>query len=79
MDQLFDEWWLWREFRTGIRGGWFGAGFGRQEFGDDLEVVEHLAGAIDVEVVRRDAAKQMRGDDQGGGAVLNDGQEEWFL
>ena len=79
MDQLFDEWWLWRWFGAGFGGGCGWVGFGGQERGDDLQVVEHFAGAIDVEVVSGDAAEQVRGDDQSRSAVLDDGQEEWFL
>ncbi len=59
VDQFFDEWRLWRGFGAGFSGVWAGAGFGGKERGDDLQVVEHLAGAIDVEVVGGDAAEQM--------------------
>lgn len=79
VDQFFDEWRLWRGFVAGFCSGCIGAGFGGKERGDDLQVVEHLAGTIDIEVVGGDAAQQMRGDDEGGGAVLDELEEERFV
>jgi len=79
VDQFFDKCGLWRRFRVGFWGGCVRTGFGRKERGDDLQVVEHLAGTIHVQVVGRDAAEQVRRDDEGRGAVLDDGEEEWFL
>jgi len=76
-DEVFDEG-RWRLCRFGGGGGdgCVGTGFARQERGDDLEVVEELAGADGVEIVGGDAAEQMGGDEQGGGTVLDDGEDE---
>jgi hypothetical protein len=41
-----------------------------------LEVIEHGPGAVGVEVVGGDAVEQERGDEQGGGSVLDDGEFE---
>src|ERR1700679_3310879 len=56
-----------------------GAHFAGQEGGYDLEVVEQAAGAGGVEVVGGDAGEDLRGDGEGGGAVLDDGQLEGLV
>jgi hypothetical protein len=59
-DEVFDEG-RWRLCRFGGGGGdgCVGTGFAREEGGDDLEVVEELAGADGVEIVGGDAAEQL--------------------
>ena len=56
-----------------------GADFAGQEGGYDLEVVEQAAGAGGVEVVGGDAGEDLRGDGEGGGAVLDDGELEGLV
>jgi hypothetical protein len=56
--------------------GWNGAGLAGQERGDDLEVVEHPGGAGGVEIVGGYAAEELRGDEEGRYAVLDDGEGE---
>jgi hypothetical protein len=52
------------------------AGFAGQEGGDDAKVGDEAAGAGVIEVVGGDAAENERGGEQGGGAVLDDGEGE---
>src|ERR1017187_8438401 len=58
----------------GTRG--VGGLFGGQKRVEDLEVVEELAGAAEIEVVGGDAAEDLRGGGEGGGAVLDNGEFE---
>jgi hypothetical protein len=75
-DDLFDQGLRWRRGCVGGCGKCGGARFAGEEAGDDLEAVEELAGAGGIEVVGGDAVEQLRGDQQGGGAVLDDGEGE---
>lgn len=69
--------------RLGARGGGWCAGGGAcglaEDGGDDLQVVEELAGALFVEIVGGDAAEELGGDGEGGWQVFDDGQCEGFL
>ena len=51
VNQFFDKHWLLDGVGVGFCVGCVRAGFGGKERGDDLQVVEHLAGAVYVEVV----------------------------
>jgi len=67
---------------------WLGPGGGRgfgggarslvDDAGDDLQVVEEFAGALVVEIVGGDAAKELRGDGEGGGEVFDERELEWL-
>lgn len=46
---------------------------------EDLQVVEQASGALVVEVVGGDAGEDLRGDGEGGGAVLDDGELEGLV
>src|ERR1019366_2177455 len=50
--------------------------FAGQKRVEDLEVVEEFAGAAEVEVVGGDAAEDLRGGGESGGAVLDNGEFE---
>jgi hypothetical protein len=47
--------------------------------GDDLQVIEELAGALVVEIVGGDAAEDLCGDGEGGREVFDDGELEGLL
>lgn len=73
-EEVFDERRRGRGFGCG-----FGAGFARQQSGDDLQVEEHGAGAGGIEVIGGDAAEDVRGDGEGGGAVLDEREDEGLV
>jgi hypothetical protein len=56
--------------------GWGGAWFAGQQGDDDAQAGDEAGGAVDVEVIGGDAAEQLGGDQQGGGAVFDDGEIE---
>ena len=74
VDELFDG-------RLGFGcGRWRGgAGFAGHEADENLQVVEQTAGADDVEVVGGDAAEELRGDGEGGGAVFDEREFEGLV
>ena len=74
LDDLLDE-----RFGRGGGGGRVGRNLGWEQGDDELERIKHLPGALFVEVVGRDAAEQVGGDSEGGGAVLDDGKLEGLL
>ena len=78
-DEFFDEDAVFEERLRRWCG--LGSGFGRGLFGgqkrvEELEVVEEFAGAAEIEVVGGDAAEDLRGGGEGGGAVLDEGELE---
>jgi hypothetical protein len=74
-DDLVDEVWVSNAGGGCGLGGWPGAGIGK-ELGKHLKHVHDAAGASDVEIVGGDAGDDLRGDGEGGGAVLDDGELE---
>jgi hypothetical protein len=80
VDEFFDEGGLGCGLGQAAVGvGVAGWEFAGEEAGEDLEVVEEAAGSCGVEVVGGDAAEDLRGDGEGGGAVLDDGELEGLV
>ena len=78
VDDFFDRW---LRLGRGCGCGWGSGGMGLagHEADENLQVVEQAAGADDVEVVGGDAAEELRGDGEGGGAVFDEREFEGLV